>query len=310
MSVNTNISPAVAIDDNGHAVSYVTMDKTVLVKDNKTLNNFIDETFKEGNDLPALQFKNNLNNCIVLMMDDVTTLHYRNYKTLLKDRGFSATMGLRQDYITGDFTWAKLLEMQQNGIDVAYHGYSHAFGGTEANMNTDLTSFNEGIKGKNINIYGCMTPNGYAAPSTWKDKFLYIRTGGLNGVDNVSNLTLQDGFGQISTCFLDDLTSDTALETLKTSISTLFTDVNNKTLTLSIHLSTTNMPYLDSFLAWCYENSIPVISAKKACENYVIKYGGMDSKANIFNILAGTETNNYFIVAGNGKVRTNQFTTI
>ena len=303
--IRSNISPGVAIDSNGHAISYVTMAETVKYRNDKNLNEVLDAAFKEGIGQKRVNnFLNKIDNAIVLFFDDASKIHYKNYKELLSNKGFSSTMCLRMDYINDEFTYDNLIEMQQDGQEICYHGYSHAF--DQSNIEADLESFKANIIDE-IEIYGCATPNALAPADSFKDEFIYIRQGGLNGVSNVASTNLQEGFGLVTTCFIDDLTSDENLTILENSITTLFTNVHNKTLTLSIHLDNNNLPYLKLFLNWCESNGIKVLSAKQAHEQYVMKFGGMDSNANVFNILDGTETNNYFIIAGNGKVRTNQF---
>lgn len=291
-------------DNNGLGVYPVTRGEAVFVEDNKTLNQKLSElstmqpttpTTSEDSVLKTAEHSAKLPT-VVFIFDDTMKYYYDN-RAIFLDRGIRFTSALRQDYIGvgvngGTVTYDMVRQMQDEGFEFTYHGTKHNF--TVAELEADINSFMEVANRENILINGFVGPNGLYDETiifrTFLNLFKWARGSGANGVANVG--VPMDYFKALRGDFIDDLTSDAALTTLKAKIDTLAMR-GTGVLPLSMHWSSTQQTYLISLLDYILASGIQIKTVYEAWEDYggVIEYFSSSIETNRNNLLVRTNGN-------------------
>lgn len=215
---------------------------------------------------------------VVFILDDTSKFYYDNLSVFI-NRGAKFTTAFRQDYIGsagGGLTFELLREMQSQGIEIAYHGLRHNY--TKDEYNTDIPDYLARAVTEKIEVGGFVGPNGDFYEDivfhTFFEKFKWARGGGTNGVANVGSPV--DYFKLIPAHFIDDLTSDAALTTLKTKIDNLGSK-GTGVLALSTHLTAQILPYLTALLDYIISKGIVITTAADAYETYGAIYEYYDN---------------------------------
>lgn len=276
-------------DNNGQYKYPVTVSDAVFVEPNKTLTTKLSEMSGGGSvEVTAVNSDVATRKPVVSFMFDDTAIV--NYNTLSDwtSRGVAYTTGFRQDFIGaagGGLTFDMLREMQNAGIEIAYHGMTHNYTG-KSDYVTDIPTYLDIAKTEGLNIHGFIGPNGdYYEDVVFHnhfDTFKWARGGGAsNGVANVR--VPVDYFKFITSSFIDDLTSEAALTTLKTKIDVLTTR-GTGVLTLSAHMNTSITPYIPALLDYILASGIEIMTVSQAYETYGALWEFYDS-----NLILGSD---------------------
>ncbi|WP_281364220.1 hypothetical protein [Paenibacillus planticolens] len=253
---------------------------------------------------------------VVFIFDDPDDykLLYDN-RGMFKSRGYNYTVAFRSDWVGAgfQFTYAMAREMQAEGFEFAYHGNKHNF--TAAVLADDIEQYLALVLPEGLKINGYVGPNGLYDEQIifhqYFNRFKWARGGGNTGVANVGNPV--DYFKLIPSNFIDDLTSEAALATVKAKIDALVSRGTGM-LEFSMHWSTQG-PYMDQLLAYIQTKGIPVVTASEAYETYgaVIEY--YDSSIQLGNDLtvridgngpnSNAASSPHFVVQKDGEVISN-----
>lgn len=219
---------------------------------------------------------------VCFIFDDTNISNYNTFQSFL-DKNAPYTTGLRQDYIGaagGGLTFDMVKEMQDKGIEIAYHGMTHNYTSVNDYL-TDIPQYMDIVKQHGININGFIGPNGDYSESivfhTFFDIFKWARGGGAsNGVTNIK--APSDYFKQIvdSNSFIDDIASDAAVATAKTKIDVLASR-GTGIMHLSQHFTATTSPYLLQLVDYINSKGISIMTVSQAYEFYGAVYEFYDS---------------------------------
>lgn len=252
-------------DNTGQYIYPVTHSDAVFVN-NKSLTQTLEELPTSSASSSDVALKKPV---VVFIYDDTSDVNYDNMN-IFTSRGVRYTTGLRQDFITSSFTWDKVREMQSQGFEIAYHGMTHNF--TVGTLAADIAEYLTITDREGIKINGYIGANGLWDENivfhTYFERFKWARgSGASNGVANVKNPV--DYFKHIydSNSFIDDLTSDTAVTTLKTKIDALATR-GTGVLTLSAHMTSAQVPYIAQILDYIISKNIQIMTVSEAYEIY------------------------------------------
>lgn len=218
---------------------------------------------------------------ISFIFDD-TCSFYNDNKNIFTSRNVSFTTGLRQDFIsttgvgTTSVSWDQVKSLQDAGIEIAFHGMHHNYTGVQQYIDeNDVSTYLNNCKTNGININGWVGPNGDFFEDyvfhTYFNTFKWARGGTANGVANIPASV--DYFKLIGGGFIDDLTSDSALTTLKTKIDALASR-GTGVLILSMHWTSSQLPYIAPLLDYILSKGIKIETVSQAYETYgaVLEY--------------------------------------
>lgn len=181
-----------------------TMGKVAVLLFNRTITN--DELRTLANtytfSLPNYPDITNKKVCL-LTMDDVET-GMVDYAQMFADKGVRPTFGVRLDFLGKRLTIDALKNLQSQGFELAYHGYTHDT--TSYNINGGYPQFSNSQKAydinkafeifdkNNLNIHGFIGPNVAPPVDGFGNRFMWYRYGGQPDIWNVSSPRLR--FGQ------------------------------------------------------------------------------------------------------------------
>jgi hypothetical protein len=212
---------------------------------------------------------------VAFVFDD-TCAFYSDNVNIFTSRNVAFTTAFRQDFIsntgsgTTSITWEQVKSLQDAGMEIAFHGMHHNYTGVQQYIDeNDVPTYLSNCESHGININGWVGPNGDFFEDfvfhTNFNNFKWGRGGGNNGVANVASAV--DYFKYVPTNFIDDLTSDAALTTLKSKIDTLVTK-GTGVLILSMHWSSTQLPYMAPLLDYILSQGIQIKTVSQAYETY------------------------------------------
>lgn len=281
------------LEENGNDISLVTHSDTVIANENgETLREVID------NKSDLVSFTKTVNKYFTIIIDDVESVAITDL-SWFESMNIKPAFGLRTDFIGSNITWDEVRRLYNLGYEIAYHGTYHSGSWTDDLMNTDITDWLQLAKENKIAVVGYIGPNGYPLPVASKNKFLWARPY-INGTAYGGTVFL-DVFANLGTIWLDTIEDTSSILTTADSVS------DNQYLVLSWHCQNTktNKTSLEAIINGLYEKGFSYLQPRDAVSQSTIKFGGLGQNST-FDLANGSTTGNYFAIAGNGKVRTNQ----
>ena len=252
--------------------------------------------------------KTEVNKYFTLTVDDLTRAALDIAGTLLEN-GIRPAFGIRMDTVPTSITWEELRQMQTLGFELAFHGMTHSdFQSGSAPTKDDvmaqqIKTFKELCEKNGVYIKGYLGPNHYQLPVSCFKEFEWARS--------AYGLPTYGGSNHMSTTYANtvvmsmEITSDT--QDLTTFKSWSENVLDNQYLTPMCH--TQNLvahidKYLEVFNKW-KEDGLVCLRPCDAVRQSLWEYGSIGQNST-FEIQAGTATSNYFVVAKNGNIKTNQ----
>lgn len=281
------------LDENGNNISLITHSDTVIANENG-------ETLKEilDNSSDLVFHTKKVNKYFTITIDDVTSLALTDL-AWFETMGVKPAFGLRTDFIGSSITWDDVKRLYNLGYEIAYHGTYHTGAWTDTLMNEDIIKWLKLAKDNKISVVGYIGPNGYPLPEDSKTKFLWARpakTGTSYGVTQFNDI-----FANLGTTWLDEISDTDAVISLADQLS------DNQYISLSWHCQNTktNRTSLETIINGLYSKGLSYLQPRDAVAQSTIKFGSLGQNST-FDLANGVTTGNYFAIAGNGKVRTNQ----
>ena len=261
------------------------------------------------------EIRKNINKYFILTVDDVEA-PFLTIADRLASIGFYPALALKMEPINnGAITWDDLRTLQNMGFEICFHGmlHSHTPYGTAPNndevMIADIAEYKALCKENGINLYGYCGPNHYPLPAGAFKEFEWARS--AYGVDSYGwdSYRLSDSFASIQAGVAADWATASTEETLNTIIGHADNLADNQYLTPMCHSQNivANIDsYMQLFQGWINKGLVP-LKPMEAVRQSLFNAGGLGQNST-FEIQAGTATTPYWVVAGNGIVRTNQGT--
>ena len=290
------------ITENNINISPITHSRTVIMNENgENLKDFLNK----NNELYELVYPKN--KFITIIIDDLISCAVSQNDWFNKMK-IKPDFGLRADSIdNGNVTWEEIIRLYDLGFEIAYHGTYHSSTWTDDLINTDVQNWLKLAKEHGIQTVGYVGPNGAPLPYDSEKYFLWAREarrgqGNSSFGDGVKN---SDIFANLTTIWLDTITDTDSIINLTDNLT------NNQYIVLSWHCQNTdgNKTQLETIINGLYSKGLIYLSPAEAVKQNMIKYGSLGNNS-IFEIANNSATNNYFMVAGHGKIRPNQLTTV
>lgn len=250
------------------------------------------------------------NKYFCILVDDLTRGALDIADTLLSI-GVKPAFGLKMESLGSDITWDEIKKLQDMGFEIAFHGmlHSHTPAGTapanDAVMIADIAEFKALCDEHGIILHGYLGPNHYPLPVGAFKEFEWAR--GPYGLDAYGAPDhLGTTFASVSVWSCDPLTA-ADMPTIKQDMIDAADDLaNNQYLTPMCH--TQNLvayidDYMDVFEAWIAAGLEP-LRPMDAVKQSLFNAGGIGDNST-FEIQAGSATNPYFVICGNGAVMHN-----
>lgn len=221
---------------------------------------------------------------VVFVFDDTSDFYFNN-RNVFSDRGVRFTTGLRQDFLVGGaaatgLTWDMVKTMNDEGFEIAYHGMHHNYGTDKTTEYTaDISTYLNLTDANNIPIKGFIGPNGdnptNVVYGVYGDRLKW--SAGGEGGGSASVMSPVDYIKDLPSSFIDDLTTDAALTSVKTSIDGLSTR-GTGLIVLRNHWTSQIMPYTAQLLDYIIaKGNIDILTASQAYERYGPLYEFYDS---------------------------------
>lgn len=233
-----------------------------------------------------------INKYFVVIMDDLERSVFDSLEWF-KSVGIKPCFALRSDYIPSKITWEEVKEIYDLGFEIAYHGTYHSGSWNDELMNVDIPTWLEEFESHGMKTVGYVGPNGYGLPNESEKYFLWARPSKRG-----NNL---DYFAGVGTTWLDTITDTSSIIALADNLQ------DNQYIVLSWHFEKfeTNKEALKTIINGLKAKGLTPLAPKEAVMQSTIKFGSLGTNTT-FMLASGTATGNYFAVAGNGKVRSNQ----
>ena len=223
-------------------------------------------------------------------------------------KGIRPAFGHKMESLGINITWDEMKKLQDMGFEIAFHGmlHSHTPAGTapanDAVMIADIAEFKALCAEHGIILHGYLGPNHYPLPVGAFKEFEWARSPyGLNTYGAPSNLGTTFAAVKVWSC--DPLSASDMPSIKQTMISAASSVTDNQYLTPMCH--TQNLvayidDYMDVFEAWIAAGLEP-LRPMDAVKQSLFNAGGIGNNST-FEIQAGTATNPYYLIAGNGTV--------
>lgn len=253
-----------------------------------------------------------VNKYFTLTVDDVEA-PFLTIADRLIEIGFYPALALKMESINnGAITWDDVRTLQNMGFEIAFHGmlHSHTPAGTapdnDAVMIADIAEYKALCEENGIDIVGYCGPNHYPLPVDAFQEFEWARSPyGLTTYGAGSRFA--DSFASVIVWSCELTGSDTMEETKTTMIAEADKLADNQYLTPMCH-SQNIVAYIDDYMevfnAWM-EKGLTPMRCRDAVKQSLWECGGIGSNST-FDVQAGTATAPYWVVAGNGTVRSSQ----
>lgn len=258
-----------------------------------------------------------INKYFILTVDDVE----RSFLTIadrLISIGFYPALALKMESInSGAITWGEVKQLQDMGFEIAFHGMSHTHTpyGTAPNnddiMIADIAEFKALCKDNGIDIVGYCGPNHYPLPVgafkefEWARSACGVKSYGWN-IDYANASRMSDSFASIEAGTSFDWLNKPSDETIAKMIALAQHENlrDNYYLTPMCH-SQNIVKHIDSYMqvfeGWIAQGLTPM-RCRDAVMQSLWKDGSIGNNST-FEIQAGTATNPYWVLAGNGIIR-------
>ena len=258
-----------------------------------------------------------INKYFVLTVDDVE----RSFLTItdrLISISFYPALALKMESINnGSITWEEVKQLQDMGFEIAFHGilHSHTPAGTAPDydevMIADIQEYKNLCREHGIDIVGYCGPNHYPLPVGAFKEFEWARNAygvtnyGWN-IDYVNNSRMSDTFASITAGTSLDWPTAPSEEKIAEMIALAQHENlrDNYYLTPMCHSQNivANIDsYMQVFEGWIAQGLTPM-RCRDAVMQSLWKDGSIGNNST-FEIQAGTATNPYWILAGNGTIR-------
>lgn len=281
------------LEENGNNISLITHSDTIIANENG-------ETLKEilDNSSDLVFHTKKVNKYFTITIDDVTSVALTDL-VWFETMGIKPAFGLRTDFIGSSITWDDVKRLYNLGYEIAYHGTYHSGSWTDALINEDITKWLKLAKENKISVVGYIGPNGYYLPEESETKFLWARPAKIGTSYGVTQFN--DIFANLGTTWLDEISDTNAVISLADQLS------DNQYIVLSWHCQNTkaNQTSLETIINGLYSKGLSYLQPRDAVAQSTIKFGSLGQNST-FDLANGKTTGNYFAIAGNGKVRTNQ----
>lgn len=219
--------------------------------------------------------------------------------------GVKPAFGLKMETLGSDITWDEMKKLQDMGFEIAFHGmlHSHTPAGTapanDAVMIADIAAFKALCDEHGIILHGYLGPNHYPLPVGAFKEFEWARSPyGLDAYGSTSHLATTFASVVIWSCDpVDGAIQKANMIAAASSVG------DNQYLTPMCH--TSNLvayldDYLDVFNSWIEAGLVP-LRPMDAVKQSLFNAGGIGNNST-FEIQAGTATNPYYLIAGNGTI--------
>lgn len=253
-------------------------------------------------------FRSPVNKYFCVIVDDVTADALTIANQLLAI-GVKPAFALKMESMGTEITWDNVKRLQDLGFEICFHGmlHNHTPAGTapayDSVMIADIAEYKALCKEHGIVLHGYAGPNHYPLPVGAFKEFEWARTPyGLQGYGGGDHLATT--FASVVVWSCDPVNNAVPTSTMIAAANTL---TNNQYLTPMLHcqnLVTYLNDYLTVFNSWISAGLTP-LRPMDAVKQSLFNSGGIGNNST-FEIQAGTATNPYYLISGNGAVLTNQ----
>ena len=248
--------------------------------------------------------RNAINKYFVIIVDDVSRDALRIADRLLSV-GVKPAYALKMESIGSNITWDEVRELQSLGFEICFHGMLHSRYPSvgDEGMIADIAEYKQICAEQGIVLYGYAGPNHYPLPVGAFKEFEWARTpNGLQGYGVPGHLATTFASVGVWSCDPGDMAAIKS-----TMIAAASSVENNQYLAPMCH--TQNLyayidDYMEVFESWIAAGLRP-LRPMDAVKQSLFNSGGIGNNST-FEIQAGTATNPYYLIAGNGTVLTNQ----
>ena len=223
-------------------------------------------------------------------------------------KGVRPAFGHKMESLGSGITWDEMKKLQDMGFEIAFHGmlHSHTPAGTapanDAVMIADIAEFKALCNEHGIILHGYLGPNHYPLPVGAFKEFEWARSPyGLDAYGAPSNLGTT--FASVKVWSCDPLSESDMPSIKQTMISAASSVADDQYLVPMCHtqnLVTYIDDYMAVFEAWIAAGLEPM-RPMDAVKQSLFNAGGIGNNST-FKIQAGTATNPYYLIAGNGTV--------
>ena len=223
-------------------------------------------------------------------------------------KGIRPAFGHKMESLGINITWDEMKKLQDMGFEIAFHGmlHSHTPAGTapanDAVMIADIAEFKALCDEHGIILHGYLGPNHYPLPVGAFKEFEWARSPyGLNTYGAPSNLGTT--FASVTVWSCDPISASDMPSIKQAMISAASSVADDQYLVPMCHtqnLVTYIDDYMAVFEAWIAAGLEPM-RPMDAVKQSLFNAGGIGNNST-FEIQAGTATNPYYLIAGNGTV--------
>lgn len=247
-------------------------------------------------------FRTPVNKYFCVIVDDVTADALTVADQLLAI-GVKPAFALKMESMGSEITWDNVKRLQDLGFEICFHGmlHSHTPAGTapanDSVMIADIAEYKALCTEHGIVLHGYAGPNHYPLPVGAFKEFEWARTPyGLQGYGGGNHLTTT--FASVIVWSCDPVNNAVPTSTMIAAANTLS---DNQYLTPMLHcqnLVAYFNDYLTVFNSWISAGLTP-LRPMDAVKQSLFNSGGIGNNST-FEIQAGTASNPYNMIAGNG----------
>jgi len=245
-----------------------------------------------------------LNKYFVVIVDDLTRKALDIADRLLA-KGIKPAYALKMETMGSEITWDEVKQLQDMGFEICFHGMLHSrypAGSAPANddvMIADIAEFKALCDTHGIVLHGYAGPNHYPLPVGAFKEFEWAR--GPYGLETYGAPgRLATTFASVAVWSCDPVNNAIPVADMKAAANNVG---NNQYLSPMCH--TDNLyeyidDYMEVFEDWISKGLTP-LRPMDAIKQSLFNVGGIGFN-NTFDIQAGTATNPYYLISGNGAV--------